>query len=273
MALAAALGAWLVASAVVILLRNGVWRDDATLFLAEAQRRPPSVRMLAAAAKVHGDQGRPELAIARLREAVALAPEDAVAWGNLGAFLLQVEDHAQAEPALRRSLVARYGDAKSRARAHGNLGGLLSRTARADEAWSHLLKGLEVGHGDNSLVFVLDALELAPGRLPEPEIEDLLALARRMLPLEAEDVAVKGALLDHHRGLQLLRRGLLPQAQAHLQRAWQAGGFEQTGLALGDVLARLGQRDAARALYLQLARNPACSAAVREEAGRRAGGL
>ena len=65
---------WLLVSAGVIVERNWVWKDDATLFLHEAESNPKSVRMLVCAASARLEQGRPDDAVELLRRAVELLP-------------------------------------------------------------------------------------------------------------------------------------------------------------------------------------------------------
>ncbi|MEM7205161.1 MAG: tetratricopeptide repeat protein [Planctomycetota bacterium] len=99
--------AWLGLSAGQIWRRNPVWRSDEALFLAEAAHEPPSVRMLVCAAEVvrmRGDLARAETL---LRRAVALAPDYALAWNNLGATLLNLDQLDEAEAALLRARRAR----------------------------------------------------------------------------------------------------------------------------------------------------------------------
>jgi len=110
---AIALGAWLALSAAIVVPRNLVWRDDQTLFLHEAEAGTRSVRMLVCAAVVHETRGRADLAERLLRDALALEPEYALAWNNLGAVRLAAGDLDGASAALRRGFAARRGQRTS----------------------------------------------------------------------------------------------------------------------------------------------------------------
>lgn len=111
---AIALGAWLAISAVIVVPRNFVWQDDDTLFLHEAQAGTRSVRMLVCAAVVHEARGQNNDAERLLRDVLALEPEYALAWNNLGALRLAAADLDGASEALRRGFAARWGQRTSR---------------------------------------------------------------------------------------------------------------------------------------------------------------
>lgn len=101
-----ALGAWLLAAAAIAAPRAAVWKDDATLFCAEAESNPRAVRMLVCAAIVHEVRGERAQAETLVRRALALAPDWALAWNNLGALRLAAGDLDGAQAALQRGLAA-----------------------------------------------------------------------------------------------------------------------------------------------------------------------
>ncbi|MFQ5503855.1 MAG: tetratricopeptide repeat protein [Planctomycetota bacterium] len=100
-------GAWLGVSSSVILARNSTWRDNQTLYLAEAAAHPESVRMQVCAAAVWRERGKLELARHHLEQACALDPGYTNAWNHLGVVYMELGRHEKAVEALRRGMRTR----------------------------------------------------------------------------------------------------------------------------------------------------------------------
>lgn len=154
------LGVWVLISGAVVLERNPVWKDDATLFTYEAKSNPRSVRMLVCAASVRLDEGDRAAAAELLRQAVELLPGYGLALNNLGAVLLDLEQLPEAEEVLRRAVDAEYPlTGPHRARIHANLATALERLGRLDEAREALERAARLDSGNRALRRRLEALE------------------------------------------------------------------------------------------------------------------
>jgi Flp pilus assembly protein TadD len=88
---------------------------------------------------LHEHHGRFAEAETAYRDALAIAPNSALAWNSLGNLLLGRQRFAEAEPALRRALELR----PTYIAARNNLGIVLRRTERAEEAVAELRRVTE----------------------------------------------------------------------------------------------------------------------------------
>ena len=251
-AAALALGVWLGASTLVVVERNGVWRDDATLFLHEADHQPRSARMQMCAATVLGERGEREAAARRLERALAIEPELALAWSNLAAIRFEQGRLEAAEDAARRGLAARHRGAGDEFKLRANLGLVLA--ARGESAAA----GLELAR----------ALALEPGFVRAwSELERLVAAGRLENGALAEAIAVVEAAparpgyAELYRGLAALREGRYEAADAALARAlalaprrgpW-AAAWSAGAVARAEALLRLGRAAEGRALLDEIA--------------------
>lgn len=126
---------WCMLSASVAFTRTFAWRDDATLYRTDVTTQPDSlfVRLnVAVVALASGDMAERE---AHLRAAVAIAPDYAPAWNDLGMVLFQRRDLANAEAAFRRALAGgRYDRPGNLLDARMNLALVLLDQGRAKDA-------------------------------------------------------------------------------------------------------------------------------------------
>jgi len=223
---------WCAASAWALAARLPDWRDDQTLLLRDVEANPLSARLHGGAAdclRAHGDLAG---AVAHAREAVALDPDYAGAWSNLGALLLASDDPAGAEEALRRGLLVRSQNAISLRLLRLNLGRALLARAQPEAA----LPELE------------EAMRLSPTFLPtwEAMLDALAALGmddRVRAMVDAGAAAAPGSpLWPLHRGLLALKRGDAVAAERELQAALAAGGEDaRTRAALVQAQAQISR--------------------------------
>ncbi len=259
------LGLWLGASTLVIVERNGVWRDDATLFLHEADHQLRSARMQLTAASVLGERGERESAIHRVERALALEPELALAWNNLAALQLDQGRLAEAEAAARRGLEARHRSADDEFKLRANLGLVLGATGNADAAAAELARALALEPGFvrawQELVLLVRA-----GAIPAATLPAAVAA------VESAGPGIPYSSL--YRGLARLEAGELESAEAELaiavasvpRRGPWAAAWAEGALARADLLLRRGRADEGRALLAELAGDRFTPAAQREVA-------
>lgn len=125
---------WVAVCCATILARNPVWRDDDSLFFHEVVNQPRSARMHVTVAGLLGRRGEIARGIEHCERAIAIAPDYAGAWINLGALRQQAGDLDGAEQALVRAGEARHRQREDEPLRRLNLAHLWIRTARADRA-------------------------------------------------------------------------------------------------------------------------------------------
>lgn len=138
----AMLALWTVWNGWLVLQRNRVWRDDATLYTAEVVTQPRSARMQLQYAELRRLAGDVDGMARHLHEVVELFPEHAQAWNMLGAWHFNAGRKEDAVACLRRSLTAGYFDPGQRVEAAFNLALALATTGRAQEAIAPLEQAL-----------------------------------------------------------------------------------------------------------------------------------
>jgi tetratricopeptide (TPR) repeat protein len=262
----AAVFLWCALSAAVAIQRGPLWRDDQTLLVAETERQPRSIRLLAAAAKVDRDAGRTDAAIEKLEQAVALGPDEALAWSNLAELRLRRHEHEAALAAIQSGLLARHDPGrKAAAYLHGYRGAIFLRTGRRDEAFTELIDALALGFAEREGVeFLLDALEVAPGRLSDDDVERLILQGERIQP---------GDHWAFHRGMLCRRRGDLAQAERWLRITAERVGRPDARVELASVLALRGEKAKAMEIFDELLADPGLAQSVKDEVARRKAAL
>ncbi len=291
--------AGLVLFGVLTVARNQVWRDEASLWRDAARRGPGLVRPLVYLGNDARARGQAVAAVGFYRQALALEPDNAVVAANLANAL---EDQGQSEEAaavLGRVLSAHpdWGEVRY------NLGGVLQRAGRLYEAReqyrqvragsphyalarNNLGTAFEGdGRLDSALVCYLQALAAAPGlgearrnleRLrhqAEVQLEERFAAGP---PAAAEHLATfwLAADPDWPRARFFLAAALFAQQRyaeslrvnqelvdAHPDEA-------EARLQLANVLAALGRREQAAAVYRDLAGRPEAGAYAEMAAAR-----
>jgi len=99
----AALGSWLVASAVVVERTLPHWRDDRSLWTWAARRAPDSALPRANLATVANEQGRHDEALRLAREAIDRERDNAIAWNQAGLALFRSGSVEDARAHFRRA--------------------------------------------------------------------------------------------------------------------------------------------------------------------------
>lgn len=267
-ALLVGLGAWLGASTLVLVERQGVWRDDATLFLHEAERQPRSARLQVTAATVRQARGELETAARHLERALAIEPGYALAWNNLAALRLEQGRLADAETAARRGLAARHLQRPDdEFKLECNLG--LTLLARGDAAGGadRLAACLAAEPGFLRPWNELRAL-VAAGHLPPATLDAVLARGEARSPGSPWWPLYRGLLAHGEGRLAEAADRLSPALAAAPRRGPWAATWAEGALARADALLRLGRVDEGRALLRDLAADRFTPPAPREVASQ-----
>lgn len=279
--------------------RNRVWHDEASLWRDAARRGPGLVRPLVYLGNDARAQGQAEAAAGYYRQALALEPGNGVVAANL-ANALQDQGHGEEAAAVLRQVVAAHPDWDE---ARYNLGGVLQRAGRLAEAReqyrqvgtrsphyalarNNLGTAWEAdGQPDSALALYQQALTAAPGlgdarrnlerlrRQAEGQLEERFAagppqaaeaLARAWLAVDPDWPRVRfflaAALFAQQRYSESLRVNQeLVDARPHDAEAC---------LQLANVLAALGRREQAAAVYRDLAGRPEAGAYAEMAAAR-----
>lgn len=149
--------------------------------------------------------GQAEAARAQYTAALALQPERFEAHANLGALLLALRRHAEAEPHLRRALAARPDQAPL----HLGLGRVCAAQGNADEAERHFRRALEIDADDDAARLELGALLRGRGKFVAAE-----TCYRQVLAHQPRQASAHYGL-----GHCLRERGLVTQAADSFERA------------------------------------------------------
>jgi len=109
--LAAGVGvAWVAWNGAWVWTRSVEWASSETLYLADVERQPRSIRLHVLAADVHAARGERARQFAHLERAFALRGPEAVQWTRLALLLLDQRRFAEAGEAAARGLAASAGD-------------------------------------------------------------------------------------------------------------------------------------------------------------------
>lgn len=250
--------AWCLFGAGVIVQRNGIWKDDMTLFSTEVERQPRSARLQAGVGQLLQDRGQLPAALTCFERASRCAPESVSIWSRLGAIALDSGDLVRAEQAFSRGLEALAARPRQDALVfRANYARLLQAQRRSAEAVTQLR--LALAARPTSLLLRHELLQAGQGVLAESEIERLLAEGERLHP--------RAPQLALHRGYLLLRRGDAAGAERELLRALAAEPRHPgANLALATALQRQGQAAKARQILQLLADDEHQAPAVRQTA-------
>ncbi|MDP6929839.1 MAG: tetratricopeptide repeat protein [Planctomycetota bacterium] len=210
------LGCWLGACALIILQRNPVWKNDATLFEHELVKQPKSARLQLCVASLRTDAGRRPEALSYLTEALRLAPDYAKAWNNLGAHHLDLGKFEEAESALRQGLEAKHrGPIGDTAQLHANLGLVMVNTADIEQGLKEFEKSLEL---DPNLFRARDELLLhGRARLTLEGYEALLAESDEWLGQQETPPEIFALKLARYRALFVIDTGRVADGLARLK--------------------------------------------------------
>src|SRR5262245_9932413 len=150
-------------------------REAAVVALAERPDNPALLR-LAGAASLELDEKE---ALGYLEKAVAVAPDDADAWRELGDALAVTGRLEEAGEAFRRAAELRPGDPRTLV----DFGHAAFGAGRADEAVSHLEQALERDPGNPEALRALAEIHRRSGRL-----QDSLTAAKELSDARPDDV-------------------------------------------------------------------------------------
>jgi Tfp pilus assembly protein PilF len=196
---------WCVVSMVVVLLRVGVWEDNATLFDHEVVNQLRSARMHTARASILIDRGDHAGALASFEAALGIDPDNKQALNNKAAILLNRGDPAGAERLLRRGIASTHiGGLADDFSLQVNLAVVLGRRERMQLAMAQIQRCLLQRPG-HLPAFVEPLRWYAEGLVQMPQIVAMLRA-----------VSQAGS---RHRPYTEIYRGLLLHDVRHGQRA------------------------------------------------------
>ena len=237
----AIVAALLVFYASATVLRNRVWRERRTFFETMVESAPRSARSHRELALVYSDLGLHERAIAELRLALAILPDEAINLYDLGNVLLRAGRPAEAIDAYRRSLAQDAGLVP----AMTNLGNAYSAAGDEPSAELWFRAGLARAPRAFDLHVNLANSLMRQGRLEEAEPEYRVALA----------LAPEDPLVHANYGILLGRRAALEEAGAELrQAAALPPPTPAAAAAVVTILRAVGMPEAARAAQAQAER-------------------
>lgn len=250
-----------------LVVRVPVWKDDATLFLHDAEVNPRAVRLQTSAAKILRDRGLAQIddAIGYLKRAVEIAPGYALAWNNLGAMLLDAGRTDEAIVAFRRGFEGTLRTpGEDEFRLHANLGAAFLRKGQRDDAVPLLRRATELMPPFRPAWLDLFTALDEPTRTAQLDAE--LGRAERSVPGDPR--------VAFYRGLRALDGDRASEAVERLQASLRdEPDHWPTSFALAEALTRQGQREVARRVLDRLAATPQAPEPIRSEARKRAEAL
>lgn len=256
-------GIWLAASALVVLQRNGVWKNNETLFRHAVRNQPRSARLHLARGTLHVDHREWGAALEQFEAATRIEPGYAKAWNNIAAVHLESRRLDAAESAARRGLAARHLNPHDDAfQLHAILGAILERKGKKREALSHLRGAL--AHKERSVRTRVHLLRLGLDLLSPEELAQILRRGEELGPGDPHWRVLRSYLAH--------KRRRFAEAEAILGPALRGDRFPplldryRAWMLLADSLAHLGRRDDAIRIFTALARDERVSPAMRAAA-------
>jgi tetratricopeptide (TPR) repeat protein len=211
----------------------GSWRLAESICLMTLREQPTHMGMLLLLGVIANQLGKPEEAIARFNEAIALQPDYLESYVLLGALLRQQRRLEEAVGCLRKAIALKPDDP----RAHAGLGDVLADRAQLDEAVASYLEALSLKPDFAEVYCNLGGILQTQGRFAEAV--DACNMALSLNPHFAGAYVNLGAT---HQGL-----GDLAAAEACFNRALALDDKCTVARnALASVCAELGKFDAAR---------------------------
>lgn len=188
-------------------------------------------------ARIYADQEEPEKAVALLKQAVALQPDFAEAWSDLGQAHKSLREYAPAFAAFERSVRLDPGNAVSQYR----LGAEYLRLRKPHEAVSHLQESFRLNPRNQSTLYSLQLALRQDGQAEEAE-RVKQKLAELLRGIDRESQAAFTALRMNNEGAVLEKAGKLQDA-LEKYRAAVALDPGHTGIRVnhGVLLLRLGR--------------------------------
>ncbi len=200
-------------------------------------KSPDAALPLYLRARIYTDNGEPAPAVSLLEKAVALSPDFAEAWSDLGQARKILLNEAGALTAFQRSVQADPDNAVSQYR----LGAEYLRQGQVKPAVEHLQHAFRLNPKDQSTLYSLQSALRQDGQLEESKrIKEKLAEALREIDRESQNAF--NALRLNNEGAVLEKAGNLPAA---LEKYRQAVALDPThvGIRVNFAVAslRLGQ--------------------------------
>ncbi|MFQ5506361.1 MAG: tetratricopeptide repeat protein, partial [Planctomycetota bacterium] len=238
--------------------RSFLWKDTATLALHDVEVHPRSAQLRLLAAGALKERGDLDGAILHLEESVRASPRNPIAHIDLAALYLVRGDLDRAEQTCREGLAhTRDFMAAERASLHTNLGLVLGRTGRFEEAIREHRIALALAPG--SVLKRHQLLSIAQGRIDEAELDRLIADGEKILPGDP--------VWAYHRGLEAARLGRHDLAREELERVVrERPSFSGGQLALARTLFALGRKERAAEICRSILRRAEASPEARRQA-------
>jgi len=192
-----------------------------------------------AMAGLRAGEGSLETAVGGLEAFVSRSPQYAF---EVAEFLAALYTDAGDVPAALAQYDLALTFKPELARLHLGRGTLLEGQGQLNEALAALRRALELAP-DNPVMQNALGYTLADHRRQLREADRLVRLALEQAPDSA-------AIIDSM-GWVRYRQGRLPEARSWLMQAWNLQRDDEIGAHLGEVLWRLGERDAARAVWAE----------------------
>jgi len=266
---------WLAVGAALCVKRCFDWRSNQTLFVADAATQPRSLFLNVEAAGIYQARGDLVNRDRHLDRAARLDPTSPWVAITFGKVRLMEGKLEEARRFFGQAVASPRLEAGEKRYLHQNLGAILKRLGRRDEARRHFKAALEGAPGSIAAHHARIALLwLAYEDGDDPEIARRLGEGRRRLEEAgaSRDREIVEASYTLFEGLLDYRRGRYPEALDRLGRSLSILETRELNperipavLAYIDVLARTGHSDGARKMVEGYLRAPALPAERRPE--------
>jgi len=216
--------------------RNKVWQDPITLWADVVSKNPKNHRGHNNLGLALNDQGRLNLAVKQLIEALRIKPGFALAHANLGTVLLR---QGRVEEAIEH-LSAALRIKPFSVQAHNSLGTALANKGEFEEAIRHFSKALRIKPGFAEAHNGLGNAYASQGRFTEAVKHWSKAL----------EINPDYASAHYNLAIVLEQRGLISEAKRHLYEAVRINpGYADAYTNLGFILKRQGDIEGARRYF------------------------
>jgi len=213
-------------------VRNRVWQDPVTLWTDVVSKTPKNHRGHNNLGFALNDQGRLNLAVRHLLEALRIKPGFALAHTNLGTVLLRQGRVEEAIDHLSAALLI----APFSVQAHNNLGAALANKGEFEEAIRHFSEALRIKPGFAEAHNGLGNAYATQGRVTEAVKHWSKAL----------EINPDYASAHYNLAIVLEQRGLIREAKGHLSEAVRINpDYAEAHTNLGFILERQGDIEGA----------------------------
>jgi len=192
-----------------MLAAGGRFSESAGAYARAVELRPDFFEAIVALAGVHQRSGRLHEAVTWFRRGLTLRPDSSAALGHCAVALTNLEEYDKAAECCRRAIEL---DPAAAARLNSNLGCILVRQYRTDDAIACFQRALAVEPGMADVHNNLASALKAQGR-----IEEALAAFHRALAIDPEDFIAHSNLLNTAQ----YATGVTPESLAAMHGQWQ----------------------------------------------------